>query len=37
MAYLDKHLTLDLIVLSVVSSIPSEGWQRFAEIFNLLM
>ena len=33
MAYLDKHSTLDLVMVSVVSSIPSGGRQFFAEIF----
>ena len=27
MAYLDKHSTLDLVMVSVVRSIPSEGRQ----------
>ena len=30
-AYLDKHSTLDPVKVSVVSSIPSEGKQLFAE------
>ena len=33
MAYLDKHSTLDLVMVSVVSSSPSGGKQLFAEIF----
>ena len=33
MAYLDKHLTLDLVMLSAVSSIANGGSQLFAEIF----
>ena len=33
MAYLDKHSTLDLVMVSVVSSIPGGGRQLFAEIF----
>ena len=37
-AYLDKYSPLDPIMVIVVSSIPSGGWQRFAEKnFNLLM
>ena len=32
-AYLDKHSTLDPVIVSVVSSIPSGGRQLFAEIF----
>ena len=38
-AYLDKHSTLDAVMVSVVSSIPKYwGGQLFAKIFlNLLM
>ena len=32
-AYLDKHSTLDPVIVSVVSSIPSGGRQLFAESF----
>ena len=32
-AYLDKHSTLDPVMVSVVSSISSEGGQLFANIF----
>ena len=37
LAYLDKHLTLDAVMVSVVSSIPT-GANFFADSFlNLLM
>ena len=36
MAYLDKHSTLDLVMVSVASSNPSEGRQLFAEFFKPL-
>ena len=32
LAYFDKHSTLDLVMVSVVSTIPSGGKQLFAEI-----
>ena len=32
-AYLDKHSTLDLEIVSAVSSIPSGGRQLFANFF----
>ena len=32
-AYLDKHSTLDLVMVSVVSSNPSGWRQFFAEMF----
>ena len=33
-AYLDKHSTLDLLMVSVVSSIPSGERQLSVEIFK---
>ena len=35
MAYLDKHSTLDPVMVSVVSSIPSGKRQLFAKFFKL--
>ena len=32
-AYLDKHSTLDTVMVSVVSSIPNGGKQLLAELF----
>ena len=32
-AYLDKHSSLDPVMVSVKSSIPSGGTQLFAKIF----
>ena len=36
MAYLDKHSTLDLVMVSIVSSIPSGGRQHFANFLKPL-
>ena len=33
-AYLDKHSTLDLVMVSVVSSIPSAGRRLVTEHFQ---
>ena len=35
-AYLDKHSALDLVMVSVVSSIPSAGRQHFVKNFKPL-
>ena len=35
-AYLDKRSTLDPVMVSVVSSIPSGGRQNFANFFKSL-
>ena len=32
-AYLDKYLTLDVVMVSVARSIPIGGMQLFADIF----
>ena len=37
MAYLDKHSTLDPVMVSVVNSKPSAGKQLFAKILKLSM
>ena len=36
MAYLDKHSTLDLVMVSVVSTLPSGGRQLLLKCFELL-
>ena len=36
MAYVNKHSTLDPVMVSIVSSIPSGGSQLFANIFKPL-